>query len=215
MNILEVLKLKNRGFSLVETLITILIFSFIALLIMQSFSNTVSYVNNIDNQIKIQNEANYSMVYIKRIIRESAYTSLNYPISSNSSKINQCNYIGQVSGTACTKNTSFNLYSASGNVIGCIEINNNILEDFNGTCSSGSSSLNLNSKSIIVENVIFYYDNYNFSGVSKPSPVYILPYVTVVINACSSIPDYEYGFIPTTPCSQLISTATNENYIYS
>ena len=213
MSILDVLKLKNKGFSLVETLITIAIFSFIAVLIMQSFSNTVSYVNNIDNHIKIQNEVNYGMVYIKRIIRESAYTSLNYPTNHNST-INNCSYIGLNPGI-CSPSNQFNLYSASGSVIGCLEINNNILEYFSGSCGNGNISVDLNSKSVIIKNVMFYYDNYNLSGTPSNASVYILPYVTVVINACSSTPDYEYGFIPTTPCSQLISTATNENYIYS
>ena len=224
-------KIKNNGFTLVETLIAMAIFSFIAIIIAESFANTVFYTSNLETEIKIQNEVQSSLEFIKREIRTAAYTSFN---NTSTPSVNSCNYLGypltSTSGSPihCTSTLSHVLYNASGSEIGCLSLTTKgILDYYAGSCPSTSpptstptpTPIQLNSSGVNITNISFFYDNYNFTGVlpSTSSKNYILPYISIVIEGCQrNFTNYLFNNSSnsTPACVELITTATNENFIY-
>jgi prepilin-type N-terminal cleavage/methylation domain-containing protein len=221
-----IIKLENNGFTLVETLIAMAIFSFMAIIIAESFASTVFYTSNLETEIKMQNEVQSSLEFVKREIRAAAYTSFN---EGSTSANNSCDYLGSKLRTAtrlsssggspiqCTSLSSFGLYNASGSNIGNISLSptSGILRYTN----SGSISVQLNSSGVDIKNVSFFYDNYNFSGASSTSSKnYILPYISIIIEGCqTNFQNYLFNSSAnsTPACVELITTATNENFIYN
>ena len=221
----RIFKINYKGFTLVETLIAMAIFTFIAVLIAESFANTVFYTSNLSSEIKIQNQIQSSLEYIKREIRLSAYTSFNYNGTvATPSTPNSCDYLGSPlsspsgSSIGCTNLSSFNLYNASDTPIGSITLNTHGILSYTSTSTSISIPIQLNSNGVNIENISFFYDNYDFTGKhSSAGKDYILPYISIIIEGCQTS-YYNYLFnssANTTPaCVELITTATNENFIY-
>ncbi len=222
-----IIKLENNGFTLVETLIAMAIFSFMAIIIAESFASTVFYTSNLETEIKMQAEVQSSLEFVKREIRAAAYTSFNEgstPAFNNScyylgSRLRQVTRLSSSGGSPiqCTSLSSFGLYNASGSNIGNISLSptSGILRYTN----SGSISIQLNSSGVDIKNVSFFYDNYNFSGASSTSSKnYILPYISIIIEGCqTNFQNYLFNSSAnsTPACVELITTATNENFIYN
>jgi type II secretory pathway pseudopilin PulG len=218
----KISKLNNIGFTLVETLIAMAIFTFIAVLIAESFANTIFYTSNLSSEIKIENQVQSSLEYIKREMRLSAYTTFND--QGTVTPPNTCDYLGQQlyygNSPICNSPSSggsFNLYNASDQLIGSITLQSGILDFTNSSISGSPISIQLNSNGVNIENISFFYDNYDFSGTSYSGKSYIFPYINIFIEGCQKS-YYNYLFNSssnTTPaCVQLITTATNENFVY-
>ena len=219
----RIFKINYKGFSLIETLIAMAIFTFITVLIAESFANTVFYTSNLASEIKIQNQIQSSLEYIKREVRLSAYTTFNY--DGTVSAPNSCLYLGsQLVGVMCTHlhtHTVFNLYDASGKPTGSINLattSSSGILSYTSYATTSSIPIQLNSNGINIENISFFYDNYDFTG--NPSTVgknYILPYISIIIEGCQTS-YYNYLFNSssnsTPACVELITTSTNENFIY-
>ncbi len=203
----------KKGFSLIETLVVLAIFASLSYMIMQSYTSTITYTTGIQNEIKVQNDLTYTMSSLRREIRVAASVSPNINVNGCSymgtSIIGECNSIGQLS-----------ILDASGSTIGSISLSSSNNLRYNA--SGSTTSVPLNSSSVSIKSVYFFYDNYDYTGAPSysASSSYTLPYLNIIIIGCytssnNSLSNIVFANTSNNTCLPLFGSATEENYIYN
>ena len=202
MFIKKIKNMNNKGFTLIETLVVMAIFSLFAIVIANSLSSTLSYNTSVNTQFYLENEMQYAMSYIKKIIRNGSTSSLT---TINTQFTN-------------TSNTNpFEIYNLKGNVIAEFFVNN---DTANGSSyieysvPTGGGQIEItNPSQINITKLEFYYDNYDFSGAGSHSfTPKIPPYVSIYMQGCAL---HKFGTYGTYLCLNLVSSVTLENYVYA
>ncbi len=193
----------SKGFTLIETLVVLALFSLFAIVIADSISNTLSFNVSVNTEFSMENNMQYAISYMRKIIRNgstSTLTSINSemqnPSSSNPFVIN--NILGKPIAKFYLSNVSINGISSS----------------YIGYIAPGNSSIQITSpKQLNITKLDFYYYNYNLSGSSSISfTPKIAPYITIYMQGCTLHKFVSYG---SRLCLNLVSSVTLENYVYS
>ncbi len=201
----------KRGFTLIELLVVMAIFSFLILVLMSSFTNTYAYITDLNTQSHVENQIQYAMSYLKKIIRNGATVNLT---NVNSGICNPNPPQGSV--ILCSLSGPLIVKNQQGQIIATIALNtssSSLGQKIGGYITYNGNNVT-NSNNIDIQALNFYYYNYNYTGTPQGSNsnVYIAPYVTILIKGCTLNTFQFYG---QKVCMNLISSATLENYVYS
>ncbi len=202
----------KKGFTLIELLVVMAIFSFLILVLMSSFTNTYAYITDLNTQSHVENQIQYAMSYLKKVIRNGATVNLTN-VNSGICNPNP----PQSSIVLCSSSGSLIVKNQVGDTIATITLTSSSSipggQKTGGYITYNGSNVT-NPNNIDVEALNFYYYNYNYTGTPQGSnsSVYIAPYVTILIKGCTLNTFQFYG---QKVCMNLISSATLENYVYS
>ena len=202
----------KNGFTLIELLVVMAIFSFLILVLMSSFTNTYAYITDLNTQSHVENQIQYSMSYLKKIIRNGATVNLT---NVNSGICNPNPPQGSI--VLCSSSGPLIVKNQEGQIIATIALTPSS-STLGGQRTGGYITYNgndvTNSNNIDIQALNFYYYNYDYTGTPQGSnsSVYIAPYVTILIKGCTLNTFQFYG---QKVCMNLISSATLENYVYS
>jgi prepilin-type N-terminal cleavage/methylation domain-containing protein len=220
------IKIKNKkGFTLIELLIVMAIFSFLILVIMSSITNAYAYTVSVNTEAHLENQLQYVMGSMKKIIRVGASTNLvninsgicnpNPPTSSSGGVTSSCASSGSL--LICNQR-GYVIYALSKGIVnntGTIDYQQYVNSTLpcSGSSISGTFTQLTNQSNIDIRALNFYYYNSNLSGSSSGTGnVYIAPYVTIYIKGCTL--HRFHGTGGKRVCMNLISSATLENYSY-
>ena len=191
----------SKGFTLIETLVVLALFSLFAIVIADSISNTLSFNVSVNTEFSMENNMQYAISYMRKIIRNGATSTLT-SINSESQNPLQSN--------------PFVIYNIFGKPIATFYLSSNSVNGISsiGYIAPGNSSIQITSpKQLNITKLDFYYYNYNLSGSSSISfTPKIAPYITIYMQGCTLHKFVSYG---SRLCLNLVSSVTLENYVYS
>ena len=152
----------------------------------------------------MENEMQYAISYMRKIIRNGAMSSL--------TTINE--------STNASSTNPFKILDSQGNIIAEFFINSSTINGVQSsyiayTVPNGGNQIEItNPTQLNITKLEFYYDNYNLisgAGSNLFTPK-IPPYVSIYMQGCTL---HKFGTYGSYLCLNLVSSVTLENYVYA